>query len=76
MTNENTKSKDDSRADGSPKLHCLVRQCLGCGNITAADLENTPQLRREMMRDGQVVREVTHEECMKLWKTAKACECK
>lgn len=54
----------------------LVRQCDGCGMTTAADLDATREHALEMQMPGQTVREVSTEECLRLWQTAGRCRCK
>lgn len=67
--------QDINGAEQTVPLNSLVRRCDGCGNITAIDLENTPENKEEMQYPGQTVYEVTQERAMDLWKTACKCAC-
>jgi len=53
----------------------LIRRCDGCHMVTAVDMDNTLENKREMQVMGQTVTEVTEEQAHEAWKNARPCQC-
>lgn len=51
----------------------LIRICNGCGVVTAIDMDNTPEHKKDMELHGHTIYEVS--DAMTYWKTAGKCKC-
>ncbi|MFA7218927.1 MAG: hypothetical protein WC119_00180 [Synergistaceae bacterium] len=54
----------------------LIRICKGCGVVTAIDMDNTPEHKKDMELHGHTICEVPQEDAMTYWKSAGKCKCK
>ena len=59
-----------------PVETAIYRKCNGCGMSTAIDMDDTPQHRKEMKLDGQIVMVEDSERVRLLWANAGPCRCK
>lgn len=58
------------------RCSALIRRCDGCQTVTAIDLDNTLEHKREMQLHGQTVYEVTEDEARTHFKSAGPCRCR
>jgi len=63
-------------ATNAPEKTALIRRCNVCRHVTAIDIENTPEHRREMELPGQTIEAVTRIEAEKHWYDGGPCTCK
>jgi hypothetical protein len=54
----------------------LIRRCNGCRRVTAVDVEDTPEHRREMEMPGQTVEVVTRRDADMHWYEGGPCICR
>jgi hypothetical protein len=58
-----------------PPHSAFIRQCNGCNQVTAIDLDPTPERYRELCLYGETVRLVSKASAMEQWNNARRCKC-
>ena len=76
MKNQNTnESETPAAVAGASTGSALIGECDTCENITAIDLDDTPEHWKEMQRPGRTVKRLPKDEALVLWQErGKRCD--